>query len=100
MDGTSQRRAVMKFRARLAERGLARFEVTGRSTDRDLVRAVARRLSDGGPDSSRLRASIEGALDGGPPRTGGVLRALMASPLVGSDIRFDRPRLEGRAVDL
>lgn len=34
---TSQNRAIRTYRTRLSERGLARFEVLGRDTDRDLI---------------------------------------------------------------
>jgi hypothetical protein len=35
--GLSQKRAIQSYRARLSERGLARFEVLGRAADRDLI---------------------------------------------------------------
>ncbi len=44
--GTSQRRAIQNYRSRLSERGLSRFEVLGRETDRDLIRSLARRLAE------------------------------------------------------
>ena len=47
--GSSQKRAIQGYRSRLSERGLARFEVLGRETDRDLIRSFARRLSEDGP---------------------------------------------------
>src|ERR1700733_15310822 len=96
----SLRPAVENFRNRLAEKGLVRFEVTGRNSDRDLVRAVARRLAEGGPDSERLRAAVNQTVSGEPPTKGGILRALMASPLVGSQLDMVRPREEGRKVDI
>jgi hypothetical protein len=46
--GSSQQRAIKNYRARLDERGLARFEVRGRDADRDLIRSVARRLAEEG----------------------------------------------------
>jgi hypothetical protein len=97
---SSQRRAVASFRARLTARGLVRFEVTGLDADRDLVRVVARRLAQGGPDAERLRTAIDQTIGGEPPSTGGILRALMASPLVGSDLDLSRPREAGRVADL
>ncbi|WP_342239046.1 hypothetical protein [Inquilinus sp. OTU3971] len=100
MSKPSQRRAVTNFRNRLAEKGLVRFEVTGRDADRDLVRTLARRLAEGGPGSDRLRAVVNQAVAGEPPRKGGILRALMASPLIGSELDLTRPREEGRKVDL
>ncbi|BBK31498.1 hypothetical protein EDC65_0302 [Stella humosa] len=81
-----------------AEKGLVQFEVTGGASDRDLVRALARRLAEGGPESDRLRAAINETIGGQPPRKGGILKALLASPLIGSDLDLPRPREEGRKV--
>lgn len=98
MGTSSQQRAVANFRNRLAEKGLVRFEVTGRDADRDLVRTVARRLAEGGPDSDRLRAAVTQNVSGEPPRRGGILKALLASPLIGSELELTRGREEGRNV--
>ena len=100
MSKPSQQRAVANFRNRLAEKGLVRFEVTGRNSDRELVRALARRLAEGGPESDRLRAAVNQTIGGPPPTKGGILRALMASPLVGSELDLSRPREEGRKVEI
>jgi len=35
-----------------------------------------------------------------PAKTGGVLAALRRSPLVGADLAFERPRVEGRKVSM
>jgi len=40
---TAQARALTNYRKRLSKRGLARFEVLGLDSDRELVRAFARR---------------------------------------------------------
>lgn len=98
--GNSQRRAIQNYRSRLSKRGLARFEVLGRDTDRDLIRTLARRLAEDSADASRLRAMVGQAVTGGPPKKGGILAALRRSPLVGADLDFARPREEGRKVDL
>ncbi len=100
MSTPSQRRAITSFRNRLAEKGLVRFEVTGRGADRELVRTIARRLAEGGSESDRLRAAIQESLGGEPPRKGGILKALLASPLIGSELDLTRPREEGRQVDI
>jgi hypothetical protein len=100
MSKPSQQRAIDSYRSRLSERGLVRFEVIGRDTDRELVRAVARRLAEGGPDADRLRAAVNQAISGEPPRKGGILKALLASPLVGSELDLTRPHEEGRKVDI
>lgn len=98
--GNSQRRAIQNYRSRLSERGLARFEVLGRDTDRDLIRSLARRLAEDSADASRLRAMVGHAVSGEPPKKGGILAALRNSPLVGADLDFARPREEGRKVNL
>jgi hypothetical protein len=100
MSNSSQQRAIQKYRSRLSERGLARFEVLGLDDDRDLIRSLARRLAEAGPDAASIRAAIGRTISGDPPKTGGILAALRRSPLVDSDIDLSRPRVEGRKVDL
>jgi hypothetical protein len=100
MRNSPQTRALKNYRARLRKRGLARFEVLGLDADRDLIRSLARRLADEGPDAARIRAAIGHSLSGEPPKTGGILAALRRSPLVGSSIDLRRPRVEGRKIDL
>jgi transposase len=98
--GSSQKRAIQNYRSRLSERGLARFEVLGRHTDRDLIRSLARRLAEDGPEASRLRAAVSQTIAGEPPKKGGILAALRRSPLVGADLDVIRPREEGRNIDI
>jgi hypothetical protein len=98
--GSSQKRAIQKYRSRLSKRGLARFEVLGRDGDRDLIRSLARRLAEDGPQASRLRAAVSQTIAGEPPKKGGILAALRRSPMVGADLDLTRPREEGRKVDL
>ena len=100
MSKTSQRRAIDRYRERLAERGMARFEVLGRQTDREMIRSVAKCLAEEGPDSDRLRAVVSRFIAGESPRKGGVLQALRRSPLVGADVIPPRPFETGRKVDL
>ena len=97
---SSQKRAIQSYRARLGNRGLARFEVLGRATDRALIRLLARRLAEEGPDAQRLRAAVSQTLEGEPAKRGGILAALRRSPLVGVDLKLTRKRIGGRKVDL
>jgi transposase len=97
---TSQRRAIKNYRSRLTKRGLARFEVLGLDADRDLIRSLARRLAEEGPEAKRLRAAVSQTIAGEPPKKGGILAALRRSPLVGADINLARAREEGRKVDI
>jgi len=98
--GSSQKRAIRNYRTRLSKRGLARFEVLGRDTDRDLIRSLARRLAEDGPEASRLRATVSQSIAGEPPNKGGILAALRRSPLVGADLDVTRPREEGRTIKI
>jgi hypothetical protein len=95
----SQKRAIRNYRSRLNERGLARFEVLGRDTDRDLIRSLARCLAEDGPEASRLRTAVAQTITGEPPKKGGILAALRRSPMVGADLDLTRVREEGRKVD-
>ncbi len=100
MKDSAQKRALRNYRSRLAKRGIARFEVLGLDADRELIRSVARRLAEDGPDSARIRAAIGRTISGDPPKRGGILEALRRSPLVGSDVDFGRSMETGRKVDL
>jgi hypothetical protein len=100
MSTTAQRRALKEYRSRLTERGMARFEVMGLDADRELVRALARRLAEEGPEAAQIRSTMQQAIAGEPPRKGGILEALRRSPLVGADLDLARPREEGRRIDL
>jgi hypothetical protein len=97
---SSQKRAIKNYRSRLSERGLARFEVLGLDADRDLIRSLARRLAEEGPEAKRLRATVSQTISGEPPKKGGILAALRRSPLVGADINLARLGEEGRKVDI
>ena len=100
MGSTSQKRAIKNYRKRLHKQGMARFEVLGLDSDRDLVRSFARRLAEAGRDAARLRAVVSEAISGEPPRKGGILEALRRSPLVGADIAPVRRFEPGRKVEL
>ena len=100
MGDTPQKRAIDNYRKRLHQRGMARFEVLGLNTDRELIRSLARRLADNGPESARIRATVRRTVSGEPPKKGGILSALRRSPLVGADLNLKRPVVAGRKVDL
>ena len=100
MSGTSQRRALTNYRKRLKQRGMARFEVLGLDTDRELIRSLARQLAGNGPDSARMRATVRLTISGEEPKKGGILNALRRSPLVGADLDLNRPVTLGRRIDL
>lgn len=96
----SQKRAIQNYRARLGERGLARFEVLGLDGDRALIRLLARRLAEDGPDAAHIRDVITKTVSGEPPKKGGVYAWLRSSPLVGADLDLERVRGKVREIDL
>jgi hypothetical protein len=100
MSNTPQKRALKNYRNRLNARGMARFEVLGLDADRALIRSLARRLAENGPDSTRIRATVRRTISGEPPNKGGILAALRRSPLLGADLDVSRPVTHGRKVDL
>jgi hypothetical protein len=100
MGDSAQKRALRNYRTRLVNRGMARFEVLGLDADRDLIRSLAKRLSEDGPDAARIRAAVSRTITGEPPKKGGILAALRRSPLVGAELNLARSRESGRKVNL
>jgi hypothetical protein len=98
MGSSSQARAIENYRKRLSKRGMARFEVLALKRDRDLVRAVARRLAENTPQAEEMRASLQQSASLEPRRKGGVLAALRLWPI--ADLDLTRPFEEGRKIDL
>ena len=91
MSETPQQHAIKRYRRRLAERGMARFEVLGRDADRELIRSVARRLAEDGPAAEHLRSVVSQGIADKSPKKGHILEALRRSPLVGADAVAPRP---------
>lgn len=100
----SQSRALASHRRRLAERGLARYEVRGLARDKELVRELAKRLAANDANAARLRQQITQELAQEArfePRTGkDIWDALRRSPLVGLDLDIEREFTTGRDVEL
>ncbi len=96
----AQQRATGNYRARLEQRGFKRFEAMALETDREMLRTLARRLAEGGPEADRARAAVKALIADGLQKPGGILAALRRSPLVGADLDLSRPRAEGRRIDL
>lgn len=99
MSSPAQKRAIKDYRSRLRKKGVARFEVLGLDTDRDLIRSLARKLSQDDSDACRIRAAVERTVSG-QSKKGGILAALRRSPLVGVDLEITRPVDAGRNVNL
>lgn len=100
MSTTPQRRALRKYRSRLRRRGLTRFEVLGRDTDRELIRSLAKCLTADDAQAKRMRTTLRQSIAGGGVRKGGILAGLRRSPLVGAHLRVRRPFTPGRPVQL
>jgi transposase len=99
MSNASQKRALQNYRERLSKRGLARFEVLGLDSDRELIRSLARRLAENDQDAARLRAEVSKSVSPEEPKKGGMLDWLRRSPLVGADLEFPRETDTGHSVE-
>jgi len=100
MNNTAQKRAVRNYRTRQTQRGVVRFEIQALSSDRGLIRDLARRLTENGPDAEQARTIVQQIVSGTPTKSGGILDALRRSPLVGADLDVSRSRETGRKVTL
>ena len=100
MSSAAQAQALKNYRKRLAKRGMARFEVLGLATDRELVRAVAKRLAEDSPVAAEMRAKLSEKVAPDTRKKGGLLKMLRSSPLMGIDLNVTRRRVEARKVDL
>ena len=67
MSTAAQRNATRSYRARLAQRGIKRFEVMAPETDLSLIRTLGRRLAEDGPKADHVRATVK-ALIADEPR--------------------------------
>ncbi|MCI4588957.1 hypothetical protein MOK15_02395 [Sphingobium sp. BYY-5] len=61
-----------------------------------MIRSLAKRLAKGGVEADRIRTQINEALDG----KGGIVAALLRSPLVGAGLDLTRDRVPPRDIDL
>lgn len=100
MSSSPQKRAVKRFRARLGARGLARFEVVAPEADRALIRSLARKLVEDGPEAKRVRSVVHQSISEDEGRKGGIVEALRRSPLVGANLNLTRSNTRGRDLDL
>jgi hypothetical protein len=100
MTGASQKRALKNYRKRISARGLARFEVQGLPRDKELIRSLAKQLAKNDSESQRLRDAVRQGIKKNDPSKGGVLLALLRSPLAGADLDLKREFVEPREIDL
>jgi hypothetical protein len=100
MGETAQERALKQYRSRLAERGMARFEVVGRDVDRGLIRALAKRLAENDGGAARIREAVRISLDPGAAEVGGVWAAFRQAPPEVGELDLTRSQVEPRRIDL
>jgi 3-hydroxyisobutyrate dehydrogenase-like beta-hydroxyacid dehydrogenase len=98
MGSSSQTRAVNNYRKRLGKRGMARFEVLALTKDRELIREVARKLTESTPEAEKMRASMRQTIAEKSGTKGGILEILRSWPL--AELNLTRPFEEGRKIDL
>ena len=98
MSSPSQARAVQDYRKRLSQRGMARFEVVVLEKDRELVRAVARRLAENTREAEEMRAAMKQEVSGAQSKKSSILSLLQSWPL--AELDLTRPFEEGRKIDL
>ena len=99
VSNEAETRATGSRRTRPERRGLKRFGPVARGAGREPLRALLRRLAEGGPEADRARAAVRAPVAGEPPKPGGILSALRRSPPVGAGPDFLQPRVEGRKFD-
>jgi transposase len=100
MTNPSQKRALKSYRNRLQSLGIARFEVLGLEIDRDLIRSLAKQLTQNDSEARRLRSEIKRNLSGDSRRRGGLLAVLQLPALEGLELEITRPLDPGRDVTL
>ena len=98
MGSTAQAQALKNYRKRLTKRGMARFEVLGLATDRELVRALAKRLAEDSPEAIEIRAALSEKIAPDTRKKGGILEMLRSWPV--ADLNLKRPFVKPRKIDL
>src|SRR5205807_4512405 len=66
MSNPAQKRAIKNYRRRLQKRGAARFEVLGVNADRELIRALARKLAQDDAEAKRISSEVTRDVSGIP----------------------------------
>ncbi|MFZ0394628.1 MAG: hypothetical protein WCF17_21510 [Terracidiphilus sp.] len=79
---------------------MARFEVVGLNSDRELIRKLARKLADDSQQAAQIRASLAQGIDEELQEKGAIWAALRRSPLVGAGVKIKREFTTGRKIDL
>lgn len=98
MGSPAQARAIKNYRKRLKKRGMARFEVIGLNSDRELIRKLARKLAEETQQAAEIRASLAPRVEEELPEKGAIWAALRRWPI--ADLDLTREFTEGRKIDL
>ncbi len=98
MGTAAQKRALQTYRSALAERGLSRIEIVVRAQDRETIRAIAKQLTEDGTQAAKLREAAGAPADKYVPKKGGIVEALLLSPLASSGLKFNRSSDGARRV--
>jgi hypothetical protein len=72
-----------------------RWEILGLESDPSRVQELPKEVSRADPEATRRQQVI-----GKRVSKGGILSALLRSPLVGSELNLERDRRPGRQIDL
>ncbi len=80
MTASAQAKASRNYRKRLVAKGMQRFEVVGRATDKTLLRALAAEIANDTEQAEKLRRELMRAVN---PANGSLLSV------------FDRPEIRG-----
>lgn len=100
MTSAAQKKAIQTHRKRLRGRGLSRFEVQGRLSDKQLLRNLARKLAEDSSEAAHVRKVVESAVADTSENQGGIWQALRRSPLVEAGLEFERQRAKPRGLEL
>ena len=88
----AQRKALERYRERLAASGRVRVEFSVLPEDRELLRALVARLDGPAGDLTRQKLLAIAGATSPEARAGGIVAALLASPLHGSGLDLSRNR--------
>ena len=101
MNIEAQKNATRNYRARLAQRGVKRFEVMAPETDRNLIRALGQQLAADGPKAEHARTTVKALIADTPlcARWYSCCASSLAASRCG--YRFiATPRVERHRIDL
>ncbi len=97
MATSAQAKASRNYRKRLITKGMQRFEVVGRVTDKALLRALAAEIANDSEPAEKLRRELVKAVN---PANNSVLSVFDRPELRGLDLQVpSRGELSGKWVE-